>query len=179
MKSLNSIVEKLDRSQRGFLLVADAVPAEQWKTNPAEDRWSAAEVAGHLIVVERRVLSGTDRLLQKPPNPRPFLKRFHIPMVVVEARVFRRKSPIPINSQTIDEKEEMLAELRGVRKRTLAFIEETKGRDLSQHCMPHPFLGTLTIDEWFEFIASHEIRHTKQMAEIIASLPKNVTKLQK
>jgi uncharacterized damage-inducible protein DinB len=179
VKSLNSIVERLGRSQRGFLLAADAVPAEQWKTNPGEDRWSASEVAGHLIVVECRILGGTDRLLQKPPNPRPFLKRFHIPMVVVEARLFRRKSPIPLDCQTIHEKEEMLAELRRVRERTLAFIEEIRGRDLCQYCMPHPFIGTLTVDEWFEFIASHEIRHTKQMAEIIASLPKNITKLQK
>jgi uncharacterized damage-inducible protein DinB len=161
------------------LFAADAVPAEHWKTNPGQDRWSASEVAGHLIVVERRILNGTDRLLHKPPNPRPFLKRFHVPMAVVEARLFRRKSPIPLDSQTIDEKEEMLAELRGVRERTMAFIEETRGRDLRQYCMPHPFLGTLTVDEWFEFIASHEIRHTKQMAEILAALRKSITKLQK
>lgn len=179
VKSLHSIIEKLGRSQRGFLFAADAVAGEQWNTSPGHDRWSAGEVAAHLIVVERKILGGTDRLLQKPPNPRPFLKRFHIPMVVVEARLFRRRSPIPIDSQTIGEKEEMLAELRRVRERTLAFIEETKGRDLSQHCMPHPFLGTLTIDEWFEFIASHEIRHTKQMAEISGTLQKNITKLQK
>jgi uncharacterized damage-inducible protein DinB len=179
VKPLNTIVEKLANSQRGLLLAADAVPGEQWRTRPGDERWSASELSGHLVVVERRILGGIDRLFQKPPNPRPFLKRFHVPLVVVEARLFRRKSPIPLDGQNIGEKEEMLAELREARERTLAFIEETSGRDLSQYCMPHPFLGTLTAYEWMQFIASHEIRHTKQMAEIAAHLPKNIAKLQK
>jgi len=75
----------------------------------------------------------------------------------------------------------MLAELREVRERTLAFIEETRGRDvrLNRYCMAHAFLGTLTAVEWMEFIASHEIRHAKQMAEIATALPKTVAGLQK
>ena len=39
----------------------------------------------------------------------------------------------------IGEKEEMLTELRGVRERTLAFIEETRGRHLSKYNMTHHF----------------------------------------
>jgi hypothetical protein len=73
----------------------------------------------------------------------------------------------------------MLAELRQVRERTLAFIEETMGRDLSKYRMTHPFLGSLNAYEWFQLIASHEIRHMKQMQEISVSLPKSVTRLQK
>jgi uncharacterized damage-inducible protein DinB len=179
VKSLNAIVEKLAQSQGGLFFAADAVPAEHWTARPGENRWSAGELAGHLVMVERRIISRADHLLQEAPKPRPFLKRFHVPMVVVEARLFRRISPIPVDSETIREKEEMLSELREVRGRTLAFIEETRGRDLSQYCMPHPFLGTLTAYEWFQFIASHEIRHTKQMKEIAAALPKNITMLQK
>jgi len=70
----------------------------------------------------------------------------------------------------------MLAELRGVRERTLAFIEETRGRDLHKYNMSHPFLGSLNAYEWLQFIASHEIRHMKQMREIATTLkPKTVT----
>jgi DinB superfamily len=100
-------------------------------------------------------------------------------MMIVEARIIRRRAPTPIEPQMVHEKEEMLAELQGVRERTLAFIEETKGRDLSQYSMPHPFLGTLNAYEWFQFIASHEIRHMKQMREIARTLPKTVTSSQK
>ncbi len=96
-------------------------------------------------------------------------------MMVVESRLIRRKTPIPLDPGIVREKEEMLVELRQVRERTLAFIEETMERDLSKYRMPHPFLGTLNTYEWFQMIASHEIRHTKQMREIARTLLKSVT----
>ena len=54
-------------------------------------------------------------------------------MMFVEARVMRRKRPVTLEPKVVREKEEMLAELRGVREQTLAFIEETRGRDLSKY----------------------------------------------
>ena len=179
MKSLNVIVEKLVRSRKNLLRAADEVPPEEWKTRPAEGRWSAAELAEHLIKSERRIIGNTDRLLQKPAEKRPLYRRLHVPLAIVEVRLFWRKSPFPVDRERVREKEEMLAELREVRERTLAFIEDMKGKDLSCYCMAHPFLGTLTAYEWLQFIASHEIRHTKQMVEITAALPKTVAKLQK
>jgi hypothetical protein len=79
----------------------------------------------------------------------------------------------------IREKEEMLSELKQVRKRTIEFIGETMERDLSKYCMPHPFLGTLNAYAWLRLIASHEARHTKQMWEIGCALPKVVAIIQK
>src|SRR6266852_5779618 len=100
-------------------------------------------------------------------------------MMFVEARVMRRKRPVTLEPKVVREKEEMLAELRGVRERTLAFIEETRGRDLSKYSMPHPFLGNLNAYDWLQFIASHEIRHVKQMRGIAGTLRKTVTTLHK
>lgn len=179
MPPLNTIVENLGRAQQTFLRTADAVPADQWQIAPGEGRWSAGELVGHLITVERAILRNSDKVLLKPPRTLPFYKRFHIPMAVVEMGLIRRKSPIPIDDQTIREKEAMLAELREVRERTLAFIEETRGRDLSSYSMPHAFLGTLNIYGWLQMIASHEVRHTKQMREIATALPKVVANLRK
>jgi uncharacterized damage-inducible protein DinB len=177
--NLEAIVEKLCRAQHHFLTAADQVPADQWKTRPSESRWSAAELICHLGDIERAILTRTDHVLQKTPRPVPFYKRFHVPMIVVEARLFPRKSPFRIESDALDGKEEMLARFREVRERTLAFLQETKGRDLGKYIMPHPFLGGLNGYEWFQFVASHQIRHTKQMREIANSLPKIVESLQK
>src|SRR5260370_17522259 len=179
MPSLTAIIQDLSRAQSELLRAADAVPAEQWKTRPAEGRWSAGELTGHLITIERGMSSGTDKLLKKSPKAVSFVKRFHFPMAVAESRLIRLKSPVPFDPQIVREKEEMLAELRQVRERTLAFIEETMGRDLNKYRMTHPFLGSLTTIEWFQLIASHEIRHMKQMREIAGSLPKTVTSFQK
>ena len=179
MRSLATIIENLARAQDELLRAADAVPADKWKTRPAEGRWSAGELIGHLIMIERAIVSGTDKVLRKPPKGVPFFKRLHVPMAVVESRLIRLKTPIPLDLEIVREKEEMLAELRQVRERTLAFIKETVERDLSKYRMPHPFLGTLNTYEWFQLIASHEIRHTKQMREIAGILPKSVISLEK
>lgn len=179
MPALQSIVDRLACAQNELLRAADAVPAVQWETSPGNDRWSAGELTSHLITVEGFIIRRADKLVQGPPRQYPWFKRFHLPMALVEARLIRRKSPIPVDPQLVCGKEEMLAELREVRERTLRFIDETKGRDLSEYCWPHPFLGTLNMYQWFQMIASHEIRHAKQMREIAADLPKVVARLQK
>jgi uncharacterized damage-inducible protein DinB len=174
MPNLQSAVEKLNRAQQGLLAAADSVSAAEWNTPPDANSWSAAYLIAHLCQVERSVLGYADRVIRKRPFRVPYLQRFHIPFVVVEIRLIRRKSPIPIDARLLANKETMLAELRAVRERTLSFLDETQGRDLSVYYWPHPFLGKLNFYNWFTFIAVHQIRHTKQMVEIAKNLPKRV-----
>jgi hypothetical protein len=174
MKSLQSIREKLARAQSTFFRAADAVPGEQWGSCPGLDEWSAAQLVAHLVVVERRVVTTVDQLTQKAPIPVPFSKRMHLPLWLVEARVIRRKSPVPLDESLIGEKEAMLAGLRGVRERTLAFLSETERRDLSAYCWRHPFLGMLNAYEWMEMIAAHQLRHAKQVREIVTKLSRKL-----
>src|SRR5258708_415213 len=72
--SLATIVENLARAQCELLRAAEAVPEDQWKTRPAEGRWSAGELIGHLSAVERAILSRADKLLQKPPKSLPLFQ---------------------------------------------------------------------------------------------------------
>jgi uncharacterized damage-inducible protein DinB len=176
-RALESIIACMANSQKGLLSAADAVPADEWRTRPSEGRWSAAELVAHLVMVERAVIAKSDRVAQKPPRRIPLLKKIHLPMALVESRWIRRKSPMPVEPGMLRDKEVMLGELRTVRERSLAFLEETRSRNLSAYCWAHPALGTLNTYEWMQFIASHEIRHTKQMREIAASLPKSVESL--
>jgi hypothetical protein len=174
MKNLRKIADHLDRAQREFLLAADAIDATDWKQRPGPDRWSAGEVLAHLIGVEKTILMNANKVLQLPPKPRPMLKRIHLPLFLVEARLIRRKTPIPLEPGSISSKEEMLAELCSTRERTRVFMEQTRGKDLRLQHMPHAFLGTLNLYEWLEMIASHQLRHTKHMREISTFLQKSV-----
>ena len=178
-QKLNSILDRMSKAQTGLLSAADSVPADDWNTRPSEGKWSAAELVAHLMMVERAVIGKADRVAQKPPKRVSLLKRIHIPMALVESRWIRRKSPVPVEPEMLRDKEAMLAELRTVRERSLAFLEETRGRNLSEYCWTHPALGTLNTYEWMHFLASHEVRHTKQMREIAANLPKPIESLQK
>jgi len=176
---LNRIVEKLHRAQRGFLTAADLIPSHLWRLRSADGGWSAGEIVAHLCQVERTILGTADRIIRYAPKPVPIYKRLHLPLLLVEARVVRRKSPIPLDAELLTEKESMLADLRTVRERTLAFLEETSARNLRPYCWPHPFLGMLNTYEWFEMIASHEIRHTKQIKALAQEIPKVVVSSQK
>jgi len=174
-----AILEKLDRAQRSLLRAADSIPADLWKTCPCEGAWSAAEVIAHIMTVECLVVGAAGRILRKQPKHIPVLKRFRLPFALAEIRFVRMKTPIPMDSQLLREKDAMLAELGQVRGRTLALIEETRNRDLSVYRWRHPFLGSLNAYEWFSFLGSHQIRHEKQMREIAANLPKVISGLQK
>jgi hypothetical protein len=174
MTSLQPIREKLARAQTAFFRAADTIPATNWDKCPGPNEWSAAELVAHLVVVERGVVTRADQLTQKTPIPVPFPKRMHLPLWLVEARVIRRKSPVPLDESLMSEKETMLGGLRRVRERTLAFISETERRDLSAYCWRHPFLGMLNAYEWMEMIAAHQIRHTKQVREIEARLSRKL-----
>jgi hypothetical protein len=172
--SLSPIIEKLAEAQTKFLRTADTIPSDQWTRKANEEAWSAAEIVAHLMMVERAVVGGADRIIQRAPRPAGFLDRLHLPLWMVEARLVRRKSPMALDPTLLSNKEEMLGELRAVRERTLAFLEETKTRDLSFYRWPHVFVGPLNVYEWLEMIAAHQLRHCKQMKEIWVRLPKVV-----
>lgn len=172
MPSIEPILGTLDRAQQILLRATDAIPADIWQTSPRQGVWSAAELIAHIMTVERAVVETVDRILKKQPKHIPLLKRFRLPfaLALVEMRLLRMKTPIPVDPQLLHEREAMLAELREVRVRTLALMEETRNRDLSLYRWRHPFLGSLNAYEWFSFLGSHQIRHEKQMREIAASL---------
>jgi DinB family protein len=130
-------------------------------------------------MAERHILGTADKMTQKPAVAAPLYKRLHFPLAMVEARLIRRKTPIPVSLELVREKEAMLGELLDVRGRTLAFLKQTAKRDLSAYGWRHPFLGRRDFYEWFEFIGAHEIRHSKQMQEIADNFPKSVPTLQK
>lgn len=177
MRSLQSITENLAHAEKEFLATAGPIPESQWRSNPGAGRWSAGELVCHLIQVERAIILNLSKVLQRPPKPRPFSKRFHLPMALVESRLIPLKTPIPLDPALVQEKDEMLAQLRETRACTRSFIEETTGKDLRKYHMPHPFLGTMNACEWLQLIASHQVRHTRQMKEIGEALPKTVPEL--
>lgn len=179
MPSLDPILSLLHRSHRVLLRAADAISPDFWQTPPRESAWSAAEIIAHLTMVERTVTSAADRLTRHDPLPCLLFERWHVPLALVEARLVRRKTPIPLDITFVRPKEEMLAAFRAARERTLVFLNVTRARDLSAYRWKHAFLGSLNTYEWFELLGRHELRHTKQIRELALVLPKAVATLEK
>jgi hypothetical protein len=174
------VIQKLYVAQETFLRAAAGISASNWPAKPRPHCWSAGQLVTHLCLVERGVLLYADRLIQERPRPLPFYRRLHLPLALVESRLVKRSSPaIVVPPDDFVGKEVMLAELRGVREKTLSFLEKTRGRELSRYFWRHPFLGYLNFYTWFAFIAAHQVRHSKQMWEIGQNLPKDVASSRK
>ena len=156
---------------RGQLDAALAsVPEADWARKPAAGGWSVGEVLAHLIQVECAVHDAGVKTLAKPPKP---LKRgwMPAPIFLIKYRGIKRETPIPLDPALVTSKEEMLAKFAERRQQTLAFLREAlaNGRDLAGYHWRHPFFGSLTFHQWCRVLASHEIRHTKQIREIVSS----------
>ena len=174
MPNLTTIRAKLTAAQSRFLTIADTIPSNFWQTPPSPGAWSAAEIVAHLCQIESSIVTNSNRILRHPPRPVPFIKRFRLPLFLAEYRVRRFRSPLPVDTSLLAEKDPMLASLRTVRERTLAFLDETKSRNLAPYCFPHPFLGMFNLYSWLELIACHQLRHAKQVHEMATLIPKHV-----
>jgi hypothetical protein len=164
---LSPIVLHLQASRAKLLSVAQHVSDQRWRESPAPERWSAAEVIAHVAMVEERTIFGMKRLLQSAPKPVPLRKRLHLPLAIATWRGRKVRTPIPLDAKRVCDKRESLAGLNATREATLVFIESTRGTDVSLYHYEHPFLGSLNMYEWFRTIGYHELRHAKQIRELV------------
>jgi hypothetical protein len=84
-------------------------------------------------MMQRSTDARCDRRLQKMAAQFPFDDGCICLLWLVEARIIKRKSPVPQDPGLMAEKEIMMAALRA-RERTLAFLSETERHDLRQYC---------------------------------------------
>ena len=167
MGVVGAILTQLEKSRSRLEAVLSHVLEANWQQAPRPDAWSPAEVVAHLISVEETVTSTARRLIQNEPRPAPFWKRVRLPVVLVQYRVWRRKTPLPLDRSLVGPLAGALARLSDTRGAMRAFLEKNDRRDLSLYRWPHPFLGSLDFYDWFRLLAHHEIRHAKQIREII------------
>ena len=172
MKNLDPILRLLQMSRDRFVAIANGVPPSSWRQSPASGAWSPAEVVAHVTTAEQFIIGRSKMVLQTPPKQLPVLKRFHLPPVLVAWRVRKRKTPIPLDSSSIADKPDALDRLAVTRGETLSFIASTKDQDLSSSRSPHPFLGSLNMYDWLRTIAYHELRHAKQIREVVETFPR-------
>jgi len=169
LKDLAPIVRHLQSSRGELLSVAEEVSDLRWRESPAPNSWSAAEVIAHVAMVEERTIFGMKRLLRTTPQPVPLRKRLHLPLAIATWRGRKVRTPIPLDTERVRDKQESFADLAVTRQATLDFIESTRGSDVSAYHFEHPFLGNLNMYEWFRTIGYHELRHTKQIRELVAT----------
>jgi uncharacterized protein (TIRG00374 family) len=149
------------------------VTAEESARRPREDAWSVVDTVEHLAKVENAILTKVEALLAEASAPAPGQRR-PIPVWSVQFRppFLRFKAPPAVRPATRSELtlQEALAQLEAARARWIALLRSHDDVVLRGRRFPHHVLGALDALEWAAFVGYHEIRHRKQINEILRGL---------
>ena len=167
MKDLAPILKFLKISRARFISTANEIPDSKWRQSPATDVWSAAEIAAHLAMIEESIVTRCRKASQAAPRTVPLLKQIHPPLVLATWRGRKARSPLSLAADQVHDRQQAYAVIEMTREASVAFLESCNDRDLSAHRFAHPIFGNLNVYEWYRFIGYHELRHRKQLRELV------------
>ncbi len=124
------------------------------RNNEGQDTWSAFDILGHLIFVDRTDWMPRARIILKHGEARPFdpLDRF---------AQLKEPQDKPL--------EELLDEFEGLRSENLAALQalDLQSKELAQRGT-HPALGAVTLSELLAAWAVHDLTHLHQLSRVMA-----------
>ena len=162
----------LHGSDKMFRDALAGLSGAQWSFKPAPGRWSIAEVAEHLALVERGVFQLiTVQGLQTPATPEKRTEQAAWDEMVIRTLPDRsRKMQAPEQYQPAGRFQsgaEAAAAFFETSTRCATYVRETQDA-LRDHVLAHPVLGPLDLYQWFLLLAGHTERHTAQILEVKA-----------
>ena len=157
----------------------DAVPEALRQQRPAPDRWSAADVLEHLVLVETRFTKVfAERLnevraagLAAERETSPITGTFD-PTGILD-RSSRHQAPDVVVPQGADW-QTAWSHLEDMRRSFLDVYLSCDGLALGEVVHVHPRLGAMNLYQWGLWIGGHEARHTEQIREIAVTFDSQV-----
>jgi uncharacterized damage-inducible protein DinB len=162
---LETVSEGLIQSLRQF-------SPESFIKKPGEHRWSAAEVAEHLLIIAKNI----NRVVQAEsavPDRASDKKVTVIKEALRDRGTKRIASEHVVPSGDRHDQQGLMNELQAQMQQLSATMKE---KDLNGLCTvyPHPRLGKFTRLEWGYFIIYHTERHCHQLQDIYDEVKGNV-----
>lgn len=167
MKNLAPIFDFLKTSRAQFIAAADEIPDQNWLQSPAPNVWSPAEVVAHVGMVEETIIHRCQKVLGSEPRAIAPWRKIHPPLALATWRRKKVASPIPLDPSRVCSREKAYTALDATRAASLSFMKSLGDRDLRRYRFPHPIFGSLGVYEWYRFIGYHELRHRKQIRELV------------
>jgi hypothetical protein len=165
------VLDLLKSSEAKLLELTAGLSGAQWHFQETPERWSIAGILEHMIVFEDFIRGVIQDLLAQPPEPERaagVAEKEPLVMAIGHARerkIGARDAMIPRGRWT--DMQEMLAEFRKRRARTLSFAAETQA-DLRSRFFAHRTLGDLDCYQWLLVLGQHGARHALQIEELMA-----------
>ena len=167
----NRAMSDLHASRKMFLDSIDGLSEAQWKFKPAPDRWSVAECAEHMALIEDALFERVTEEVMKTPrvSAKSASERAEKDaLVLTTVRNRDEKLHAPDHLQPTGRwasKEALVRHFKQSRDRTIAYIEKTD-EELRNHVAPHPRLGQLDAYQRILLLSAHSERHVAQIREV-------------
>lgn len=173
---LNDTLAVLDASRQALRESMAAIPPHVRTARPGPDRWSPVDIVEHLSLVESRfstivggkIAEALDAGLGPESQPRePLPERIR---TMLSDRTGKRTAPeAALPTGRLDEAAAWAA-ADTARTGFRTVVLSADGHALSGVIHEHPFFGPLTVYQWVELIAAHEMRHVAQVREAALAL---------
>ena len=170
------VFSRLDTARAALRAAVDQVPPALRQQRPGPDRWSAAEVVEHISIVERMfggrvteaiVTAHTTGLAAEAGDRLPLPDAIEMRMA---DRVNKRTAVEAAQpTGTLDAAAAWQA-LESGHDRLRQAVAGAEGLALSEVMLTHPFFGEMSVYQFVELMAAHEMRHAEQIAEIANAL---------
>ena len=162
-------LRRLDSIHSKLVNTITSIEDPLFSRSPTDNEWSVAEIVHHLCLVEERVIKELETQLANPPRRIGLLRRL-IPTSIVASRLVRVKAPRGMNPINPPARAEAISNYDTTRSR-LKELCSFHGEDrFKQIIFKHPFLGEIDGTATISFIGYHELRHYKQIREVIKKL---------
>lgn len=173
MEERAKVIKLLKESQAETLEALEKLSDEQLKFKSAPEKWSVLETAEHIMKAESLLFGAVQGAIAAKPSQDWESKtkdKTALLEKVLPDRSGKAQAPESIVPGGDITREELIKKFKDARARTMKFAEETE-LPLKAHTLDHPFpiFGTLNAYQWLIYIPLHNIRHNKQIAEVMAS----------
>ena len=166
---MNRALRRLDSIHSELLNTIVSIDDPLFSRSPSENEWSVAQIVHHLCLVERRVIKELEKQLANPPQKLSALRRL-VPTSIVASRLVRVKAPKAMNPVDPPAKEEIIENYNAARSKLKELCVVHGRQRLEQVIFKHPFLGDIDGSATISFVGYHEIRHFKQIKEVLKKL---------
>ncbi len=171
---MKKVLNRLDSIHQRLLDVVSPLDPRWYSERPAEGEWSVAEIVHHVCLVEDRVTKELEGAIARAPQRVGFLRRF-IPTSIVSLRLIRVKAPKAMNPIDAPAKEAAIENLDRTRESLKTLCANHGDERFRNLVFKHPVLGNIDGVAAVSFIGYHELRHYKQIREVLKKLNGNVS----
>ncbi len=155
------MLQIIEQARKELLASFESLTDEQLNQQPAEDKWSVAQVVMHLSGTETHFAS---KVAQGLKDAAEKVEEKNLDFVVNRSKKVKGPAEIPNVPKTKAELKQALAESREVLLNLYNSVEDkTNFVNKSFHFPP---LGTVSLKQLIDFIGLHEQRHVAQIEEI-------------